>query len=481
MNPRPIPVAQALALGRLDAHDQAALVRRGELLPSELVEAAIVRARQLDPVLGVLSHEDFDGARQRARMQDAVADTLPMAGVAWLPKDSLRYPGMPTRCGSRSHNSVPADAAFAFASRFDAAGLVAIGKSTMPEFGLMGSTEPLLGPIVRNPWSQSHSAGGSSGGAGAALAAGIVPLAHGSDGAGSIRIPASACGVVGLKPGRGATVSVRDRHAIEDLLVADSLMSRSVRDCAWAFAATQPWAAKPVTDTGVGRLRIAVMRDSLPGARPDAQVARALSDTAALCERLGHRVEHVRCPVDGPAAFRALYTLWSRLGADCVEMATARLGGAAARAALEPWTLELARWHHEHCGIDALEQAYAMLATLPLAFASFHRDCDVLLSPVLRSPPPPIGQLAPDRDFEELMSAMFDWISYTPLQNLAGTPAISLPLAQSASGLPIGLQFAADRGQESCLLSLALELENAAPWCDRWPATSVANELKEVL
>ncbi|MCD9027762.1 hypothetical protein LDO26_06040 [Luteimonas sp. BDR2-5] len=468
--------ADALALGRLDAHAQAALRRRGELGALDLTEAAIVRAQLLDPALGALSHRAFDSARRRARALDAAGPdaATPLAGVPWLAKDSLRVPGMPTRGGSRSRSSEPATDAPPFVRRFDAAGLVAIGKSTMPEFGLMGSTEPLLGPVTRNPWSLAHSPGGSSGGAGAALAAGIVPLAHGSDGAGSIRIPASACGVVGLKPGRGACVAVRGRHAIEDLIVADSLMSRSVRDTAWAFAAAHPDAPAPVAAADPRRLRIGVIADALPGLAPDPEVAAALDAAARLCEALGHRVEPAAWPLPGAAVWAALHTLWSRLGVDAVELAAAQGGMAFAERALEPWTLGLARWHEAHCGVPELEQAWATVAALPAAFAGFHARHDVLLCPTLRTPPPTLGTLAPDRDFETLLPAMFDWISYTPLQNLAGTPAISLPLAHGRDGLPIGLQFAADRGREALLLALAFELEAAAPWHDRWPPASVA-------
>ncbi len=471
------PLAQALQLGRLDAHDQQALVRRGELSPRELTASAIVRALHLDPALGALCHTDFDAALARA---DAVDRHAAMAGVPWLPKDSLRYPGMPTRGGSRSRSNVLAHDASPFVQRFDASGLIAIGKSTMPEFGLMGSTEPLLGPVTRNPWSPAHSPGGSSGGAGAALAAGIVPLAHGSDGAGSIRIPASACGVVGLKPGRGASVPVRGRHAIEDLIVADSLMSRSVRDTAWAFAAAHPRADFDLATLAQApkRLRIGVVSESLPGLAADPAVAAVLDDVVRLCGALGHQVERAAYPLPGGEVWRALYTLWSRLGLDAVELAAAQGGDAFAADALEPWTHGLADYHRRHCGVAELEHAYATLATLPPAFNAFHQRYDVLLTPTLRTPPPPLGELAPDRDFEALMPAMFHWISYTPLQNLAGTPAISLPLGQ-AGGLPVGVQFAADRGQEPLLLQLAAELEQAAPWRDRWPAISVATALKE--
>lgn len=470
------PLRQALEIGVLDAHDQAALVRSCQLSPVELTGAAIARAQHFQ-VLGALSHTDFAGAMARAGQVDSAAA---WAGVPWLPKDSLLYAGMPTRGGSRSRTGVPAAVSSPFAQRFDAAGLVAIGKSAMPEFGLIGSTEPLLGPVTRNPWKLSHSPGGSSGGAGAALAAGIVPLAHGSDGAGSIRIPASACGVVGLKPGRGSTVRVRDRHAIEDLIVADSLMARSVRDVAWAFeSAYAGQGAATAQEQPMRRLRIALITPSLKGTAPHPQVAKALQQAAQLCERLGHRVEIVDYPFDSAWVWRSMHTLWSRLGLDAVQEVTAARGAAFAEASLEPWTWGLARFHQAHCGVPELEEAYRMLAQLPAIFAAFHQQYDVLLTPTLSAPPPALGELAPDRDFDSLLDAMFGWISYTPLQNLAGTPAISLPLAE-ADGLPIGVQFAADRGQEPLLLQLATELEQAAPWAGRWPPTSVVNVLKEM-
>ena len=469
-----VGLQDALALGRLDARDQAALRQSGEISAAELVEAAILRAQHLDDALGSISHRAFDLARQRAQEIDAHKDDgRSHAGVPYLVKDSLDYPGMPTHAGSRSRGDALANKAFPFVQRLDGAGLVPIGKSTMPEFGLMPSTEPLRGPVTRNPWSPLHSPGGSSGGAGAAIAAGIVPLAHGSDGAGSIRMPAACCGVVGLKPGRGGVVRVRSRHVLEDLMVGDSLMSRSVRDTAWAFANAHPQRKDPVTGPAARRLRIAVVEQNLVGNAPHPEVAAALSRSAELCASLGHRVETRPWPVDGAEVTRALYTLWSHLAADCEDRAAS--ASQTSQSALEPWTLGLARWNRENCGVDELEQAYAQLAHLPAAFNAFHQNFDVILSPVLRAPPLPIGELAPDREFGELMPALFDWMSYTPLQNLAGTPGLSLPLSSTAEGLPVGTQFVADRGQEELLLALAFELEAAASWRDRWPPHSVAS------
>jgi len=463
----------AFELGRLDACAQAGLVASGEVAAHELVEAAIVRADALDPSLRALSHRDFAGARRRAQALDSAAARPAFAGVPWLAKDSLDYPGMPSRGGSRSRGDAPATQAPPYVQRLDAQGLVAIGKSAMPEFGLMPSTEPLLGPVTGNPWSPAHSPGGSSGGAAAAVAAGIVPLAHGSDGAGSIRMPAACCGVVGLKPGRGAVVQVRARHAIEDLLVSDVLLSRSLRDSAWAFAAAHPDPSRAmVRGPSPRRLRIAVIEPNLRGDAPHPDVAEALRHAADLCASLGHRVEAARWPFDGGALDATLKTLWSRLAADAVETAAAR-GNVATVRQLEPWTRDLARWHLEHCGVDALEHAYAHLSALPALFADLHAHWDAILSPVVRTPPPPLGRLAPDRDFDALFDDLFDWMSYTPIQNLAGTPGLSLPLSRNAQGLPVGVQFVADRGAEDVLLALGYELEAVADWRQAWPPLSV--------
>lgn len=464
-------LADAFQLGTLDAHDQAGLVARGELHATDLVEAAIMRVEALDTELASLSYRAFAAARKRATQPQRDGA---LAGVPYLLKDSLEYPGMPTLAGSRSRRGALATTAYPFAQRFDQQGLIPLGKSAMPEFGLMGTTEPLLmEKPTRNPWAPRHSPGGSSGGAAAAVAAGLVPLAHGSDGAGSIRIPAACCGIVGLKPGRSAVVRVRSRHVLDDLLVSDSLMSRSVRDTAWAFAAAHPQMTRAmVRGPLTPRLRIAVVESSLWGVRPDHEVSAAIRRAAALCEALGHHVEEVSPSIDGVASMSALLTLWAHVAADAVDAVRPTLGGGRLEDALEPWTRDLAEWAAQ-LPIEALEQAYKQLALLPEQLTAFHQEYDVVLSPVLRMPPPLLGTYAPDLAFEALRDGMFDWIGYTPLQNLAGTPAISLPLHWTAQGLPVGVMFAADRGQENRLLGLAYELEQASPWHMRWPSLSV--------
>lgn len=448
---------EALAIGRLDGHDQAALVRNRELSAAELTEAAILRIEALDGQFHAVSHKAYDQARAEAAKP--LPDS-PLAGAPWLVKDSLDYPGMPSRGGSRSKNDTPKTSAYPYVERLRAAGLVAVGKSAMPEFGLLPVTEPLIREATRNPWSSAHSPGGSSGGAGAAIAAGLVPVAHGSDGAGSIRIPASCCGVVGLKPGRGTTVRVRSRHVIEDLLVGDGLMARSVRDVAAGFALTHPDKPAPVTGPNARRLRIAVTTRTLSGAQAAPELIEAVNATAELCARLGHQVTFTDYPIDGPATEAAERTLWMHIGADCVD--ACRVSGQDPRAVLEPWTNALGRMA-EALPVSALEAAYRQLADLPRQLDDFHRDYDVMLSPTLSHLPPLIGEQAPTVDAETLLARMFGFLGFTPLQNLAGTPAISLPL-HMANGLPAGIMFAGNRGHEALLLALAFELEVVHPW-----------------
>jgi amidase len=458
---------QAFAIGRLDAHGQAALVAKGEVAPADLVEAAIVRIDALDSTLKAVSFRDDDAARRRA-----AAATGPMAGVPWLVKDGLDYPGMPTRSGSRSNaDAKPGTIAFPYVDRIDATGLVAVAKSSAPEFGLLPTTESLLYGPARNPWALDRSPGGSSGGAAVAVASGMVPLAHAADGGGSIRIPASCCGLVGLKPGRGGNVRARPPHVIEDLLVGDTLLSRSVRDVAWATAATAPNGV--IVDRPIARrLRIAVIAEGLEGGAPDPDVARALDSAAKLCASLGHMVEVAPLPVDGPAVAKAFRTIWGYLARDAAQGTVARLGDAADDL-MEPWTRDLAAWCD---GIDAMDTdaLYLQVGLAGAAMDALFARYDIILSPVLRWPAVAIGELAPDRAFDHLMSRMFDYVSYTPLHNLTGLPALSLPLHPGdESGVPIGSMFAAGRGQEALLLALALELEEAAPWADRWPNWSI--------
>lgn len=456
--------ADAMALGRLDAHEQAALLQTGQISAPELVEAAIIRIDHLDRQVDAMTWRAFDEARQLAGRWSR-DEARPMAGVPYLLKDSLDYPGMPSLCGSRARlGAAPPTQAFPYVRRLDAAGLIPLGKTSVPEFALLPTTEPVFAAPTRNPWSRNHSPGGSSGGAAVAVATGMVPYAHAADGGGSIRIPASCCGVVGLKPGRGGNVRARGPHIIEDLLVGDTLLGRSIRDVAWATRATLPegaiWHQPPRRP-----LRIALIQNGLNDCAPHNDVSRAVEATATVCAALGHTVEQVSLPLDGPALAAAFQALWIHLGREAHDSV------AQGELLLEGWTRGLAR-RGRSLPLLAAENIVVQSALAAHALTAFFEQWDVILSPVLSDPPVAIGTLGPERDFAALFDAMFDYVSYTPLHNLVGLPSISLPLGFSGEGLPIGSLLSAGRGQEPMLLALAAELEMAVPWADRWPPVS---------
>lgn len=457
----------AWEIGRLDAHDQAALVRRGELSARELCESAITRIERWNPALNVITHRDYEAALMRAERASGE-----MAGVPWLLKDGLDYRGMPNRSASRLYRGAPAgEVDFDFTRAFDSVGLVALGKTNAPEFGLLPTTEPLLYGPARNPWAPDRSPGGSSGGAAVAVATGMTPFAHAADGGGSIRIPASCSGVVGLKPGRGATLRARAPHMIEDMLACDMLLARSVRDVEWAMriASAKPDVQSRRTDA---KLRVAVVLESLNNTLPHPQVRDSILRSAKLCADLGHEVFEAGRLYDGPAVLNAFKTIWAYLARDVMLGARAKFG-TAAETLVEPWTLELARWA-ESVALTDNDRAMLAIAEARSALAKFFTSADVILSPVLDRPPLRIGELGPAAGFDHIMDLMFEYVSYTPLHNLTGHPALSLPLFPAPDGVPIGSMFAASHGGEATLIGLAYQLEEALPWRDRWPYGAMA-------
>ena len=471
MHAATLSVRDAFRIGREDAHGQADLLRSGEVTVPELIEAAITRIERLDPQLNAITHRGFEQARRRAGAtdHDGSEGGRHLSGVPYLLKDSLEYPGMPAFAGSRSRDATPSTHAYAYIERFDDQGLIPLGMTSMPEFGLMPSTEPLRHGPTHNPWRSNVSAGGSSGGAAAAVASGMVPLAQASDAGGSIRIPAACCGLVGLKVSRGGNIRARAQNLIDDLLCSDILLARSVRDAAWAYNIARPDTMPMVPgQPGERRLRIAVDLARLDGIAPAAEVAEAIEKTATLCGRLGHRVERMRMPVDGPAVMDGFQVLWSYLGVEIVEQFQHLHPTRNPAEYLEPWTLGLAHWGRQFGGPE-LERAFQSMMRASHSLEALFRDYDVVLSPVVSEPPPPLGQLAPTRPFPELLPTTLQYMGYTQLQNMAGTPALSLPLFTTADGLPLGSMFAAGRGQDATLLSLAFELEQAQPWGHRWP------------
>jgi amidase len=454
-----------------DATETAARIRSGELSALEAVQAAIARAEALQPRLNCIVNSDFDRALAKAK---AGGLSGPFAGVPFLVKDLDDYAGLPTRNGSQSGRyTPPAPATPPYVSAFDRAGLVVIGKSATPEYGFLPTTEPVATGPTRNPWDPGRSSGGSSGGAAAAVAAGVVPFAHASDGGGSIRIPAACCGLFGLKPSRGRMIGTRDQRQISDISV-DHCVTRSVRDSAALFALTEdsgPGALFPpvglVAAAGRRRLRIGLAMDGSSGP-PSPEVAAAVDDAARLLTGLGHRVTPTRLPLDGPQFIQDFLLLWASGAQQLVEATGRIIRHKPDSRVLEPFTLGMAEMAAK-AGPAAIPPVLERLTAAARAYDGWFGRFDVILSPVLDTPAPPLGELAGTVPYDTLVARLIEYVGWTPLHNVAGAPAMSVPLAWSASGLPIGVQFAARAGAERTLFELAYELERARPWAGRLP------------
>ena len=466
--------ASSDALGDLDATGVAAAVRDGHITAAEALEAAIARSERVNPELNFITSPLYEYGRTRA------AETLsgPFAGVPTLIKDLMPMTGQPTKYGSRAFASNIAREQPPFMDALLAAGLVPFGKSTTPEFGLTATTETLLGGATKNPWDVTKSSGGSSGGAAVAVAARVVPIAHASDGGGSIRIPASCNGLFGLKPSRGRTVlSGAPDRGLE--ISVNGCVSRSVRDtAAWlaAIEASGDGAAFPpvgvVSAPNTQRLRIALDIPNALGHEPDAEVRAAVEATAELCRSLGHTVTEGKPTIDGPQFSADFILLWAFGAAEVVQLVQSQAGpNAPLDQLLEPLTLELAQ-HAQQQGLPALQAAIGRLHAVEAAYAAFFEStADVYLTPVLAKPPVPLGTIDGAKGMA-VFNTLNDYVGYTPMQNIAGAPAMSVPLGSSSAGLPIGIHFSSSKGQEKRLLELAYELEQAQPWADRKPGVN---------
>ncbi|TXI47596.1 MAG: amidase [Mycobacterium sp.] len=453
------------ALGDLDAVALVDALRTGKVSRPELVEAAIARTQAVNPILNGLAHETFDQALARA-----YADVRQgyFAGVPTFFKDNVDVEGMPTMQGTDAWDPEPLESHGEFARFFLATGLNPLGKTQMPEFGFSASAEhPRIGP-VRNPWDTDYTAGASSSGAGAFVAAGVVPIAHANDGAGSIRIPAACNGLVGLKPSRGRLPLDKLARQQPIRIVANGVLSRSVRDTAafyreaeriWRDRSLPPIGA--VTGPSDQRLRIAVITRSLNRESSPAMRDRTL-ETAALLEGLGHHIEHVdTLPVT--SRFSEDFVLyWSLLSMAVVRSGKRTFGRSFDRERLDNLTLGLDRYATRN--LHRLPLAVVRLRAARRETMRFFSGYDALLSPVLADETPRIGHLDPTVDYEQIMGRLIDWVAFTPIHNITGDPAISLPLAQSANGMPVGMMLSAQIGHERRLLELAYELEAARPF-----------------
>jgi amidase len=468
------PSASAMArdLTWIDATETAALIRKRKISAGEAVGAAIERARALNPQLNFLVTPDFERAMTRAAAPNGTPG--PFAGAPILIKDLDDFEGLPTRLGSRvtEHAPVPTRSDGRTAA-IVGAGFNPIGKSATPEFGFLPTTEPLAFGPTHNPWDLSRSAGGSSGGAAAAVAAGVLPLSHATDGGGSIRIPSACCGLFGLKPSRGRVMG--DPSGASDLSVS-LCVSRTVRDSAAFLASverTGDGAVLPpvglVSRPSTRKLRIAFLTVDPLGHAAQPEVADAVVQTALLLEHLGHDAEPLEAwPMDSARFTNDFLNIWAEGGREAAMLAEGRGGPGAAEKMLEPFTVALAS---RRAGLSdqAFSESVGRLTAAARSYLAAFRRYDVILTPVLDSPAVPLGWVAPDVEAEVLIERLTKYVGYTPLNNVAGNPAMSVPAGWSSEGLPIGVQLAADAGQERLLFELAYQLEEARPWTGKTP------------
>ena len=467
---------------KYDGMGQAELVRSGQVSSLELVEAAIKRIEKLNPALNAVVHKMYDQGREAA--QGALPDG-PFKGVPYLIKDLSELKDEPLTFGSKlfEHNVADFDNGSVVSAKN--AGLVIIGKTNTPEFGFVSTTESLLLGAARNPYNAAYHTGGSSGGAGAAVSSGMVPFAHASDGGGSIRIPASVNGLVGIKPTRQRLYTNTPPFGEADIAVRLAV-SRSVRDTAQILNAGEKKGSGAdyapvgfVDGPSKKRLKIAFFTKTFDGREPHADVKRATERAAKLCANLGHNVEaNDAAGIVDSAFIDQFMNVWSSSALTLVE--NARLIGLMqgrwvnADDMLEPFSRGLADLYKTRPpkNPDIDKDALAYVKSVEAKYRDFFEDYDVILSPVLFKPPMLLGEQSGDKSFEEIYAATLDYVTYTAQYNASGNPAISLPLYTSRDGLPIGSQFAAAHGDEATLLHLAYELEAARPWADRWPDVS---------
>jgi amidase len=468
----------------LDATAQAELVRSGQASAVELVDDAIARVEKLNPELNAIIHERFDQARAEAR---AELPDGPFRGVPLVMKDlmcgiegDLHHEGMKFLRDAQYR----ADHTDALAQRYLDAGFVCIGRSNTPELGIVPTTEPEAYGASRNPWDTTRTTGGSSGGSAAAVASGMVAVAHANDGGGSIRIPASCCGLVGLKPSRGRTSLMPDYSPVDDLLITELCVTRTVRDTAGVLDAVHggavgdtvraPAPTRPyVNEVGAapGKLRIGLLTSNpLETGEIHPDCVAAAEATAHLLESLGHTVE-TTFPggLDDPALVGHFTTLWAATLVYNLRYWEKKVGREITADDVEALTWTLAEMGKSISAPDYVEAQHASLELGRKVEEWYASGYDLLLTPTLGEPPVELGTFTtPDEPFLGFIrSATF--VPYTPLANMTGEPAISLPMHWNADNLPIGVQLMGAYGREDLLLQVAAQLEQAQPWIDRVP------------
>jgi len=449
------------ALADHDAVAVADLIRKGEISAREAADAAIARAEKVEPELNAVVFAAYD------RLEPSMVDG-PLAGVPTFVKDNTDVRGMPTNHGTAAYVGKPAAKDGPFARQYLSSGMTVLGKSRLPEFGFNASTEFADAEPTRNPWNPEYSPGASSGGSAALVASGVVPIAHANDGGGSIRIPAACCGLIGLKPSRGRHIDADQGRSMPINLISEGVVTRSVRDTATFVAAMERnWRNTALPRVGLvegpanRRLRVGVLTVSLGGVDADAETAATVAETAARLEKMGHDVEPAVLPISEKFV-QDFITYWGLLAFFAGALGKRTLDKAFDSSKLDGFTKGLSSTYRRR--FYRTPTTLFRLSRVKNAYADMLNKHDVVLSPVLAHSPPKLGHLSPNVPFDELLTRLQQYVAYTPLNNVAGTPAISLPTGATADGLPIGVQISGAHGDERTLLELAFALEQDRPW-----------------
>ena len=473
-------MSQTDELAFMDATAQAELVRRREMTALELVNAAIERIERLNPMLNAVVTSMYEQAREAASKE---LPQGPFTGVPFLLKDLISsYAGVRMTAGSAFLRDYVPDHDNELVRRQKRAGLVILGKTNTSEFGILTTAEPRLFGPCRNPWKTDRSSGGSSGGSAAAVASGMVPMAHGGDGGGSLRIPASCCGVFAMKPTRARNPMGPDYGDMYGGLVVEHAITRSVRDSAALLDATagpdagDPYCAPPpvrpfIKEAGAdpGRLRIAFTSDSPTGEAVHADCVTAVREAARLCANLGHNVEEATVSVDAGRATEAFVVAFSACNAWIIDYMARVMGRTPTSDQFEPLTWAFYEMGRQHSAASYL-LAVTDLQKTAREVGRFMEKYDVWLTPTLAEPPVALGTFdSPPENPLQGIFRMAAYIPFTPIGNFTGQPAMSVPLFWNSDGLPIGVHFAGRFGDEATLFRLAAQLEQAQPWAAKHP------------
>ncbi len=482
-----------------DAIGLGKMVRDGEIKPSELVEMTIERIEYINPKLNAVIHKMYDGARKKAELMDKeiASGKKPeskLYGVPFLLKDLLaEYEGAPYNEGSAALKGYIAKSDTDLVTRHKAAGLIVVGKTNTPEFGLVPTTEPILHGSTKNPWNPELSSGGSSGGSAVAVATGIVPMAHGNDGGGSIRIPSSCCGVFGLKPTRARNPIGPSFGDLSSGIVVEHALTRTVRDSAALLDVTSgpgigdPYYAPPkkrpfLEEVGqdVGKLNIGFLTSIPPGwnfgTKIDPECEKAVRDAAQLCENLGHNLEEINPDaLSYPDLFMTFGTVWACGCGQILHYWEKILGKDITEDHVEPITWLVNNNARNRTGADyliAIEEC--QLFSRKIANWYHKGGYDILLTPTFTIPPPKLGSFSAKK-VSRAIQLMNNMTTFTYVYNITGQPAMSVPLYWTADNIPIGVEFASPFGDEATLFRLAAQLEQERPWIDKKPPIHCSN------